>query len=64
MTDLRKKFTSRNQLYALAVLPPAIFLVTGHAVLGLLFVLCVVGGRFSRPRPHRARRKTRPPTDS
>jgi hypothetical protein len=40
-----------NVLYALAVLPPTIFLLTGHVVLGVVFVLCVVAGRFSRPRP-------------
>jgi hypothetical protein len=56
MTNLVRRATSRNQLYALAVLPPVIFLVTGHVVLGLLFVLCVVGGRFSRPRPEKPRR--------
>jgi hypothetical protein len=55
MTNLGHKAT-RNQLYALAVLPPAIFLVTGHVVLGLLFILCVVGGRFSRPRPQKPQR--------
>lgn len=46
------RFTSdlnRNLLYAISALPPAIFLVSGHAVLGLLFLACVVGGRFSRP---------------
>jgi len=37
-------------LYALSALPPTIFLFTGHVVLGLLFLGCVVGGRFSRPR--------------
>jgi hypothetical protein len=41
---------NRNLLYALSALPPAIFLVSGHVVLGLLFLACVVGGRFSRPR--------------
>jgi hypothetical protein len=58
MTNLVHKPTGRNQLYALAVLPPAIFLVTGHVLLGLLFVLCVVGGRFSRPRPQKKPRRT------
>jgi hypothetical protein len=53
MSDFRKKVVGRNQLYALAVLPPAIFLLAGHVVLGLLFVLCVVAGRFSRPRPQK-----------
>ena len=45
-------FTSdlnRNLLYAVSAVPPAIFLVSGHLVLGLLFLACVVGGRFSRP---------------
>jgi hypothetical protein len=53
VTGLVQRAIGRNQLYALAVLPPAIFLITGHVVLGLLFVLCVVGGRLSRPRPQR-----------
>jgi hypothetical protein len=57
-----QKAVDRNQLYALSVLPPAIFLVTGHVVLGLLFVLCVAGGRFSRPRPQKPRRTSRRPT--
>ena len=56
MTNLLQKAISRNQLYALAILPPTIFLVTGHVLLGPLFVLCVVGGRFSRPRPRKPRR--------
>jgi hypothetical protein len=56
MTNLLQKAISRNQLYALAILPPTIFLLTGHVLLGLLFVLCVVGGRFSRPRPAKPRR--------
>jgi hypothetical protein len=49
MTRFTKHLT-RNQLYALSALPPTIFLFTGHVVLGLLFLGCVVGGRFSRPR--------------
>jgi hypothetical protein len=46
------KFTNRlnrNVLYAVSALPPTIFLFTGHVVLGVLFLACVVGGRFSRP---------------
>ena len=56
IVDLRTKVVGGNQLYALAVLPPAIFLLTGHVVLGSLFVLCVTGGRLSRPRPQKPRR--------
>jgi hypothetical protein len=40
---------NRNVLYAVSALPPAIFLIAGHVVLGVLFLACVVGGRFSRP---------------
>jgi hypothetical protein len=56
-----KRAFNRNQLYAVAVLPPVIFLFTGHLVLGAVFVLCVVGGRLSRSRPSRKPRAgTRP----
>jgi hypothetical protein len=54
------RFTSdinRNLLYALSALPPAIFLVTGHVLLGVLFLACVVGGRLSRPKPSRRSRR-------
>jgi hypothetical protein len=53
---IRSRLT-RNHLYAVAVLPPAIFLVSGHVVLGVVFLLCVVGGRFSRPRATRSPQK-------
>jgi hypothetical protein len=38
---------NRNLLFAFGVLPPAIYTFNGHAWLGLLFVACVVAGRFS-----------------
>ena len=59
------RFTSdlnRNLLYALSALPPAIFLVTGHVALGVLFLACVVGGRFSRPNPPGDSQTTPKPT--
>jgi|HubBroStandDraft_1064217.scaffolds.fasta_scaffold1500315_2 hypothetical protein len=46
----------RNVLYALAVLAPALYLVSGHIVLGLVFLACVMAARFSRPRPAPATR--------
>jgi hypothetical protein len=52
------KDINRNLLYAASALPPAIFIVTGHAVLGLLFLACVVGGRFSRPAQSSQERQT------
>jgi hypothetical protein len=58
MEPFYKRAFTRNQLYAVGVLPPALFLVDGHVVLGAVFVACVMGGRFSRPRP-RATRKVR-----
>jgi len=51
---------NRNLLYALSALPPVIFLLAGHPVLGLLFLACVVGGRFSRPKPSRTPEATPP----
>jgi hypothetical protein len=34
-------------LFAAGVLPPALYVFDGHVVLGLLFIACVVAGRFS-----------------
>jgi hypothetical protein len=48
---------TRNRLYAGVALPPVIFLVSGHVVLGVVFLLCVVAGRLSRPRATRSQRK-------
>jgi hypothetical protein len=64
MAGFYERAFNRNQLYAVAVPPPVIFLLTGHVVLGVVFVLCVVGARFSRPRPRRAPRKRPPPAVS
>jgi hypothetical protein len=64
MTPFYKRAFSRNQLYALAVSPPALFLLTGHVVLGLVFLLCVVGGRFSRPPRLMSQRKQTTPINS
>ena len=55
---------NRDLLYALSVLPPTIFLLTGHAALGCLFVACVVGGRFSRPAGRRRRKRVSKPSSS
>ena len=38
---------NRDLLLAFGVLPPALYTFSGHAWLGLLFVACVVAGRFS-----------------
>ncbi len=60
MTRLKTNL-NHNLLYAASALPPAIFLLTGHVVLGLLFLACVVRGRFSRPGdPTRSRSTTKP----
>jgi hypothetical protein len=48
MTRISSSLRNRNLLYALSALPPVIFLLTGHVLLGVLFLACVVGGRFSR----------------
>lgn len=61
MTPRYKRAFRRNQLYAVAVLPPALFLLTGHVVLGLVFLLCVVAARFSRPRRLQSLRKDADP---
>jgi hypothetical protein len=57
MTSFYKRSFNRNLLYALAVVGPALFLLSGHILLGLLFLLSVAAARFSRPRavpsPHR-----------
>jgi hypothetical protein len=47
MTPFYRRFLDRNVLFALGVLPPALFLFYGHVVLGLVFMACVVSGRFS-----------------
>jgi hypothetical protein len=64
MSALHKRASNRNLLYALSVSPPAIFLATGHVALGLVFLLCVVGARFSRPPRLRPRRKDADPIHS
>jgi uncharacterized integral membrane protein len=51
MTRITHSLHNRNLLYALSALPPVIFLLMGHVLLGVLFLACVVGGRFSRSRP-------------
>lgn len=38
---------NRNLLFAFVVLLRAIYTFNGHAWLGLLFIACVVAGRFS-----------------
>ena len=38
---------NRNLLFAFGVLPPAVYVFDGHVWLGLLFIACVVAGRFS-----------------
>jgi hypothetical protein len=47
MAPFYKRFLDRNVLLALGVLPPTLFLFGGHVVLGLVFMACVVAGRFS-----------------
>ncbi len=47
---ITRYWKNANLLYALAVIPPVIFLFAGHVLLGLVFLACVVAGRFSRPR--------------
>jgi hypothetical protein len=64
MTPRHKRAFRRNQLYAVAVLPPALFLLAGHVLLGLVFLLCVVAARFSRPRRLRSQRKDPDPISS
>lgn len=64
MNKFSTKAFSRNQLYALAVLPPTIFLFTGHVLLGVIFLLCVVAGRFSRPRARHSQRNDAQPINS
>lgn len=64
MNKFYTKAFSRNQLYALAVFPPTIFMLSGHVILGLVFLLCVVAGRFSRPRASRSQRKNAQPLNS
>lgn len=64
MTPRYKRAFRRNQLYAVAVLPPALFLLTGHVVLGLVFLLCVVAARFSRPQRLQSQRKDADPIGS
>jgi hypothetical protein len=64
MNKFSTRAFSRNQLYALAVLPPTIFPFTGHVLLGLVFLVCVVAGRFSRPRPRRSQRNDAQPINS
>jgi hypothetical protein len=64
MNKLDARAFRRNQLYAVAVLPPTVFLIAGHGALGLIFVLCVVATRFSRPRALRSQRKHVQPISS
>ena len=49
MDRLYRRFLDRNVLLAVGVLPPALFLFGGHVWLGLVFLACVVAGRFSVP---------------
>ena len=42
-----KRFFDRNVLLALGVLPPTLFLLAGHILLGLVFMTCVVARRMS-----------------
>ena len=64
MTPRYKRAFRRNQLYAVAVLPPALFVLACHVVLGLVFLLCVVAARFSRPQRLRSQRKDPNPISS
>ncbi|MGA2209842.1 MAG: hypothetical protein ABSH30_09415 [Acidimicrobiales bacterium] len=58
MSGFAKRLLDRNVLFALGVLPPAVFLFDGHVWQGLVFLACVVAGRFSvRPL---GRRRTLP----
>ena len=51
MSRFYKRFLDRNVLFAVSVLPPTLFLFGGHVWQGLVFLACVVAGRFSvRPR--------------
>lgn len=47
MTSFYRCFFDRNVLLALGVLPPTLLLFGGHVASGLLFMACVVAGRFS-----------------
>ena len=47
MSHFSRWFHDRNVLFAAGVLPPALYVFDGHVVLGLLFIACVVAGRFS-----------------
>jgi hypothetical protein len=49
MARFYKPLLNRNVLLALGVLPPTLFLFNGHLWLGLVFMACVVAGRFSVP---------------
>lgn len=62
MARFFKRFLDRNVFFALGVLPPALFLFDGHAVLGLVFLVCVVAGRLS-VRPLRTHHRGALPTN-
>jgi hypothetical protein len=57
-TPFYRQAFPRNLLYALAAIAPGVYLVTGHIVLGLVFLLSVMAARFSRPRPQHAAETT------
>jgi len=56
MTRFRHILGDRNLLYAFAVLAPVVYLLAGHVIPGLVFLLCVVAARFSRERAPQRRR--------
>jgi hypothetical protein len=47
MARFYRRFLDRNVLLALGVLPPTLFLLGGHVLLGLTFLACVVAARMS-----------------
>jgi len=62
MDRFYKRFLDRNVLFAVGVLPPTLLLFGGHVWEGLVFLACVVAGRFS-VRPQGIRRRSALPTN-
>jgi hypothetical protein len=41
------RLLNRNLLFAFGVLVPFLYAINGHVWLGIVFIACVVAGRFS-----------------
>jgi hypothetical protein len=54
MSKYLHRLLNRNLLFAFGVLVPLLYAINGHVWLGILFIACVVAGRFS-VEPIRAR---------